>query len=68
MALHAEDALGRLCIFQIFDLSLAVPALEASRTESLVTSENGKIFYFVLTDCAAVGAIVADEGAVAQEE
>lgn len=65
MALHAENALGCLCILEVFNLSLAIPAFEAFGTESLVASEDSKILYLILTDSAAVGAIITDEGAIA---
>nr|POE94634.1 hypothetical protein CFP56_16871 [Quercus suber] len=68
MAAHAEDALGRACIAQVLDLSLAVPAAEAGRAERLVAGEDGEVFDLVAAGVAAVGAVVADERAIAEEQ
>ena len=37
-------------------------------TKGLIAGQNGKVLDFVPTRATAVGTIVADEGAVAQEE
>jgi len=68
MALHAEDALGCFGIFEVLDLALAVPAFEAFRTECLLPCEDRQILDLVFADGTAVGAVVADEGAIAEEE
>ena len=61
MAFHAKYALRCPCIFEIFYLPFAIPALEAICTESLVAREDSQVLDFVIADTAAVCAIVADE-------
>lgn len=68
VAFHAKDALRGPCILEVFDLLLAVPTSKARRAEGLVAGEDGKILDLVPTCTAAVGAVVADEGAVTEEE
>jgi hypothetical protein len=68
VARHAEDALGGAGIAKVFDLVLAVSAAEAAGTKGLVARQNGQIFDFVVAGAAAVGAVVADEGAITQKE
>jgi len=68
MTRHTEDALAGPCISQVVNLSLAIPAFEAVCAKGLVAREYGKVFDFVVAGGAAVGAIVADEGAVAEKE
>lgn len=47
---------------------LAVPTPEAARAEGLLAGEDGQVFDLVPTGIAAVGAVVADERAIAEEE
>lgn len=61
VAFHAKDALRGPCIFEVFDLLLAVPTSKARRAERLVAGEDGKILDLVPTCAAAVGAVVADQ-------
>lgn len=68
MARHAKDALRGACIAQVLDLPLAIPAPEAVCTEGLITSQDGEVFNLVPTMVAAIGAIVADQGAVSEEQ
>lgn len=68
MAFHTKDALRRPGIFEVFNLLLAIPTAEAGGTKGLIAGEDGKILNFVPTRTATVGAIVANERAVAQEE
>jgi len=68
MTRHAEDALAGPCVSQVVNLSLAVPAFEAVCAKGLITCEYGEIFDLIVAGGAAVGAVVADEGAVAEEE
>jgi hypothetical protein len=68
MTAHAKYALWSSCISQVFDLSLAISASEARRAEGLVTRQDSQIFDLVAASTAAVGAIIADEGAVAKEK
>ena len=68
MAAHAKDALGGARISQILNLPLAVPTPEAARAEGLITGQDGKILDLVTARVAAVCAIVADEGAIAEQQ
>ena len=68
MAPHAEDALRCPRVSQVLDLAFTVSASEAGGAESLVPGEDGEIFDFVATGAATVGAVVADERAVTEEE
>lgn len=68
MAAHAEDALTGARITQVLNLPLAVSTLEACRTESLIAGKNGKILNLVAAGAAAVRAVVADKGPIAQEK
>lgn len=68
MAVHAEHSLAGSCISQVLDLLLAVAATKAAGTVCLVAGENGEILDLVATGAAAVCAVVADEGAIAEEE
>jgi len=53
-------------ISKVLNLPLAVPALETVCAECLITSKDGKVFDLVHTAAAAVGAVVAYQGAVAE--
>ena len=68
MTAHAKDALRGARIAQVLDLPLAVATSEAARAEGLVAGEDGQVFDLVSAGIAAVGAVVADEGAIAKEE
>lgn len=68
MTAHAEDALGGPRIAEVLDLALAVAASEAARAEGLVAGEDGEILNLVVAGAAAVRAVVADEGAVAEQQ
>ena len=68
MTPHAKDALGGPGISEVVDFALAVAAAEAGRAECLIARKDGKVFDLVAAGAAAVGAVVADEGAVAEEE
>jgi hypothetical protein len=68
VARHAEDSLRGAGIAQILDLALAVSTPEAVGTESLVARQNSQVLDLVPAMVAAVGAVVADERAVAKQE
>lgn len=68
MTLHAEDALACTRVTKVLDFALAVAAFEAVGAKRLVAGEYGQIFDFVSACAAAVGAIIADERAVAKKE
>jgi hypothetical protein len=53
---------------QVFDLTLAVPTPEACCTKSLVARQDGEVFDLISARAAAVGAVVADQRAVAEEQ
>ena len=68
MAVHAKDSLGSTSISQILNLFLTVTALETVCAKGLVASKDSQVFDFVHTAAAGVCAVVADEGAVAEQE
>jgi len=68
MALHTEDALACTSIAQVFNLPLAVATLEAVGTERLIAGQDREVFDFVPACAAAVGAIIANEGAITKKE
>lgn len=68
MAIHAKDALGCPGIAQVFNLPLAVSAFKTIGTKCLVSGENCQIFDLVSAVAAAVGTIVANERAIAEEK
>lgn len=68
MTSHAKDTLRGSCISKVFDLAFAISASEASCAKCLVSREDCYIFNFVPASIAAVGAVVADEGAVTEEQ
>lgn len=66
MAVHAEYTLRGPSISKVLNLPLTIPALETVCAECLITSKDGKIFNLVHTAAAAVGAVVAYQGAIAK--
>ena len=68
MAGHAEDALRRARIAQVLDLPLAVATFEAVGAEGLVAGEDGQVLDLLPARVARVGAVVADERAIAEQE
>lgn len=68
VTIHAKDALRRPGITQVLYLLFTVSAFETVGAESLITSQNRKVFYFVSAVTAAVCAIIADKGSIAQKE
>jgi hypothetical protein len=48
VTVHAKDTLARHSVAEVFDLLLAVPALEAVGAICTVSSHDGKIFDLVL--------------------
>jgi hypothetical protein len=65
---HAEDTLRSAGIAQVLDLALAIPAPEAVGTEGLVAGQDGEILDLVAAVVAAICAVVAYQGAVAEEQ
>jgi len=68
MARHAEDALRGAGIAKVLDLALAVAAAEAVCAKGLVAGQNGEVLDLVAAVVAAVGAVVANERAVAEQQ
>lgn len=68
MTIHAKDSLACARITQVLNLPLAVPALEAGGAKGLVAGEDGEVFDLVAARAAAICAVVANEGSVAQQE
>jgi hypothetical protein len=68
MAFHTKYSLTRSRMLQVFDLLFTIAALETIGTEGLIAGQDGEILDLVVAAAAAVGAGVADECAVAEEE
>ena len=68
MARHAENTLRGTGISKVLNLALAVPAPEAVGTEGLVSSENGQVLNLVAAVVAAVCAVIAYQGPIAEEQ
>ncbi len=68
MTRHAEYALRCPCIAQVLNLAFTVAALEAIRTEGLITRQDGQVLNLVAARTAAVCAVVADEGAITKQK
>lgn len=68
MTFHAKYPLRCPGIFEILNLLLAISTSETGGTKRLISGENGKILNFIPTGTAAIGTIIADEGAVAKEK
>ena len=60
--------MARARIAQVLNLPLAVATAEAGGAECLVAGEDGEVLDLVAAGIAAVGAVVADERTVAEEE
>lgn len=58
MAAHAEDALRRLRVAEVFDLSLTIPASKARSAKGLFTCKDCEVFDLVTAGTTAVGAVV----------
>jgi hypothetical protein len=65
---HTEDTLRSAGIAQVLDLALAIPTPEAVGTEGLVAGQDGEILDLVAAVVAAICAVVAYQGAVAEEQ
>ena len=68
MAVHTEDALRGARISEVLNLSFTVATFEAVGTEGLISSQDREVLNLVSAATTAVGAVVADERAVAQQE
>jgi hypothetical protein len=68
MAAHAKYALRCPGISQVLNLPLTVSTAEAGGTEGLVAGENSQVFDLVTASAAAVCTVVANEGAIAEQE
>jgi hypothetical protein len=68
MTAHAEYSLRGPGIPKILNLPLTVATSKAGSTKCLVASEDGKILDLVATGTAAVGAVVANEGAISEKQ
>jgi hypothetical protein len=65
---HAEDALGGASVAEVFNLAPAVAAAETVCAESLVAGQDCQVLDLVAAVIAAVCAVVANQGAVAEEQ
>lgn len=68
MTIHAKDSLRGARITQILDFSFAVPTFEAIGTECLVSGQDCEVFDLVVAVTTTVCAIVAYQGAIAEQE
>ncbi len=68
VAAHAEDSLRCARITQILDLFLAIAASEATRAEGLLAGQDGEVLDLVAARGTGICTVVADQGAVAEEE
>lgn len=68
MAAHAKYALRCPRISQVVDFALAVTAAETRRAKCLIAGKDGKVFDLVTACAAAVGAVVANKGAVTEQK
>lgn len=65
---HTEYALRGSGIAKIIDLPLAIATSEAVCAECLISCQYSQIFDLVAARAAAVGAVVANERSVAEQE
>ena len=68
MTAHAKDTLRRPRVAKVLDLPLTVATPKAGAAEGLVAGEDGEVFDLVVAGAAAVGAVVAYEAAIAEEQ
>jgi len=68
MTCHAEDALRRPRIPEVVDLPSTITTLEAIRAESLISRQYCQVFNLLVASVATVCAVVADEGAISQQQ
>ena len=68
VAAHAKNALRCAGIAQVLDLPLAVATSETAGAKRLVAGQNGKVLDLVSTRTTTVGAVVADQRAIAEQE
>ena len=68
MAVHAEHALTGSRISQVLNLPLAIPTSKAAGAVCLVAGENGEVLNLISTGAAAIRAVVANEGAIAEQK
>lgn len=68
MTAHAKDTLRRPRVAQIFYLPLAVSTPKTGCAKGLVSGQDCQVFDLVAACAAAICAVVADEGAIAEEE
>jgi len=68
MTAHTEYALRGSCISKVLDLALTVSATKAGRAKGLIACQNSEVFDFVVACATAVGAVVANQRAIAQEK
>lgn len=55
-------------IAQVLDLPLAIPTPKAGCAESLVSGQDGQVLNLIIAGAATVGAVIAYEGAIAEQE
>ena len=65
---HTEDALRGAGIAEVLDLAVAAATSEAIGAKGLIAGQDGEILNLLVAGVAAVGAIVADQRSIAQQE
>ena len=68
MTFHTKYPLRSSGIFEILNLLLAIPTLEAGRAKGLIAGEYSQILDLITTCAAAIGTIITDERSVAEKE
>jgi hypothetical protein len=68
MAVHAKYTVRRPSIAKVFNLSLAVPTAEARCAEGLVSGQDSEVLNLIVAGATAVGAVVAYERAITEQE
>jgi hypothetical protein len=68
VAFHTEDTLRRSRVAKILNLALAIATFEARSAKRLVTGEDREVFDLVSARAAAIGTIIADQGAISKHQ
>ena len=68
MTAHTKDALRGARITQVLDLPLTIATSEAAGAKGLIASQNRQVFNLIAAGVATVRAVIANEGAVAEQK
>jgi hypothetical protein len=64
VAFHTKDTLGCSRVAKILNLALAIATFEAGGAKRLVAGEDREVFDLVSARAAAIGTVIADQGAI----